>query len=72
MLDQAVRNMVKLAGRPVAEALQMVSDTPAAVLGLETKGKLAPQYDADLVVLDRDLKVILTMIRGQVVYRTNN
>jgi len=68
MLDQDVRNMVKLAERPLAEALQMASQTPATLLGLTNKGKLAPNYDADIIILDDKLQVTLTMVRGQIVY----
>lgn len=69
LLDQAVRNMVHLAGRPLAEALQMASQTPASLLGLSTKGKLAPHYDADIIILDENLIVEMTMVRGQIIYR---
>lgn len=72
MLDQGVRNMVHLAGRPLAEALLMASKTPAALLGLTTKGMLAPHYDADIIVLNEELKVIMTMVRGQIIYRQTN
>lgn len=68
MLDQGVRNMVNQAGRPLAEALQMACQTPAELLGLKTKGKLAPNYDADIIILDEQLQVTLTMVRGKVVY----
>jgi N-acetylglucosamine-6-phosphate deacetylase len=69
-LDQAVRNMVFLAGRPVAEALQMASATPANLLGLTHKGWLKPGNDADLILLDDSLTVALTMINGQIIYRS--
>jgi N-acetylglucosamine-6-phosphate deacetylase len=68
MLDQGVRNMVKQAGRPLAKVLQMASQTPAELLGLKTKGKLAPNYDADLIILDKELHVTLTMVRGKIAY----
>jgi N-acetylglucosamine-6-phosphate deacetylase len=69
-LDQAVRNMVFLAGRPPAEALQMASATPAKLLGLTGKGCLSPGGDADLILLDETLTVVLTMIDGQIVYKS--
>jgi N-acetylglucosamine-6-phosphate deacetylase len=69
MQDHMVRNMVKLAGQPVAKVLQMASQTPAEALALSNKGRLAPGRDADLVVLDRSLQVHLTMIQGQIAYR---
>jgi N-acetylglucosamine-6-phosphate deacetylase len=69
MLDQAVRHMVQLANRPLAEVLQMASQTPAEVLGIHTTGRLAPYYDADIVILDQNLNVRLTMVRGKIVYQ---
>jgi N-acetylglucosamine-6-phosphate deacetylase len=70
-LDQAVRNMVFLAGRPVGEALQMASATPANLLGLPSKGRLAVGCDADLITLDGALNVVQTMINGQIVYESH-
>jgi len=69
-LDQAVRNMVNLAGQPAAAALQMASTSPADLLGLSHKGRLAPGCDADLILLDENLTVTLTMIKGKIVYRS--
>ncbi len=68
-LSDAVRNMVELAGSPVAEAVEMTSTTPAGIIGLaERKGRLAPGMDADLTVLDRGFSVRLTMVGGRIVY----
>lgn len=68
MLDQAVRNMVNLAGWPRHEVLTMASATPADCLGLTNKGRLEAGRDADVVIFDANLQVALTMIEGQVVY----
>jgi N-acetylglucosamine-6-phosphate deacetylase len=45
-------------------AVQMTSATPARTLGLSRVGALRAGYDADLVVLDRDLLVSAVMVRG--------
>jgi N-acetylglucosamine-6-phosphate deacetylase len=69
LLDGAVRNMVKFGICGLAEAAMMASLTPARVLGMDHhKGKILPGYDADLVVLDGNLDVYLTIIDGNVVY----
>lgn len=69
MID-AVKNMIGLAGIPLHEAIRMASLNPARVLGIENaKGALAPGMDADLVLLDNDLNVRLTMTGGEIVYR---
>jgi N-acetylglucosamine-6-phosphate deacetylase len=64
-LDRAVRNAVRLLGIDVPMAVRMASLNPAAVLGLDdSKGRIAQGYDADLVLLDGDLKVLRTWIGG--------
>jgi N-acetylglucosamine-6-phosphate deacetylase len=66
-MDGAVRGAVR-AGVPVGDALRMASATPARVIGLDgAKGALAPGHDADVVVLDDDLTVHVTIAGGQVV-----
>jgi N-acetylglucosamine-6-phosphate deacetylase len=67
-LDQAVRNVVRLAGASVPHALHMASEVPAQVLGLKTKGRLIVGADADLVLFDESLTVRATFIAGQQVY----
>lgn len=68
-LCDAVRNMVKPAGFTLTEAIEMASAAPARILGIaQSKGRLSPGMDADIVVLDLDFSVILTMVGGRVVY----
>jgi N-acetylglucosamine-6-phosphate deacetylase len=64
-----VKTIVEGAGIPLPDACRMASTTPARILGLADKGVLAPGRDADLVVLEPDFEVALTMAGGQVVYR---
>ena len=45
-------------------AVQMTSTTPARALGLDSVGNLRPGYDANLLVLDRDLRVTAVMVHG--------
>ena len=68
-MNRAVRNMVEMVGRSPVEALTMATLTPAGVLGLERSlGRVAPGYDADLVVFDEDWSVRATMISGEFVF----
>ena len=67
-LDQAVRNVVRLAGASVPHALHMASEVPAQLLGLRTKGRLLVGADADLVLFSQDLTVQSTFIAGKRVY----
>lgn len=67
-MNEALRNTVEL-GIPLSEAVRMASTTPADVLGLDSKGRIAKDMDADLVLLDSNFDVEWTMIGGRVVYR---
>jgi N-acetylglucosamine-6-phosphate deacetylase len=63
-MDAAVRNACAW-GIPLPEALRMAATTPAALLGVR-KGRIAPGYDADLAVLDADLRPVMTLVGGAV------
>ena len=41
-MDQAVRNAVEFLGIPLEDAVRMASETPARILGLSEKGRVAP------------------------------
>ncbi|KRG40962.1 N-acetylglucosamine-6-phosphate deacetylase [Stenotrophomonas panacihumi] len=61
----AVRNSVRLLGLPLEEAARMASTYPAQFLGLGDRyGRIAPGYQADLVLVDDDLQVVATWIAG--------
>jgi N-acetylglucosamine-6-phosphate deacetylase len=67
-LDQAMRNLMAFSGASLAEVLPVVTSTPARLLGLERKGRIAPGYDADLVLLSLAGRVYLTVVGGKIVY----
>ena len=67
-MDAALRNVVEQTSCSLVDALTMTSVTPARVLGLERKGRIAPGCDADLVVLDHSLRVEMTVACGEIVY----
>jgi N-acetylglucosamine-6-phosphate deacetylase len=65
-MDAALANAVRWLGVTVEEAVAMASANPARLLGLEhRKGAIAAGYDADLVVLDADLRTCSTMMGGR-------
>ena len=68
-MDRALRNAVELLGVNLPQAVRMISANPAKVLGLgDTKGEIAAGFDADLVLLDKDLQVQRTWVGGQCVF----
>ncbi|WP_295990076.1 N-acetylglucosamine-6-phosphate deacetylase [Rugamonas sp.] len=63
-MDQALRNLVGL-GLDLADASARVSTYAADYLGMQERGRLAPGAYADMVVLDRDLKIKAVYIEGE-------
>ena len=69
-LDQAVRNLVKFSGCSPAQAIRAASANPAALLGLEDRGRIEVGAVADLVVFSQDLKVERTIIGGHTAWKS--
>ena len=46
------------AGCSIADAVKMMTQTPAAIMGLDTKGKIAAGYDASFTIFDRNLYIV--------------
>lgn len=68
-MNLVVRNLVKLVGLPLTEAVKMATWTPAWILGIShERGMIAPGMKADLVVFDEELDVKMTIVEGTVVY----
>lgn len=61
-MDQLFRAVADGAG--LAAAVQATSTTPARALGLDRVGAIRAGYDANLVVLERDLRVSAVMVDG--------
>jgi N-acetylglucosamine-6-phosphate deacetylase len=68
-MDQALRNVIRFCDLSLGDALVMATITPAEALHLEgVKGVLGPGADADIVLLDQNLHVHMTMIAGKIVF----
>jgi len=67
--DRLVRNMVNMANVPLADAVRMMSRTPASIMGIESrKGSLTPGKDADIVIFDEDIQIQATLVKGRLIY----
>ena len=65
-LDRAVRNTMNFAGWTMQQALRLVTENPARLLGMTSqKGNIAPGNDADLVVLTPTGEVVQTFVAGR-------
>ena len=68
-LNELVTRLIRFTQCPLSAAIRTVTENPARVLGLaQKKGRIAPGYDADLVLLENDLSVRATIVAGQIVY----
>ena len=69
-LIECVNNFMAWTNATVAQALTTVTETPAAMLGLEnTKGSLDPGADADLVVLSQSTEDGVTRLEVEQVWK---
>ena len=71
-MNQAVKNAVELLGLTLDQAMRLASQVVAESLGYEvqaTKGVISPGKDADLIILDHNLNIFLTMVGGNVVFQ---
>ena len=64
-MDRAFRTIVTILGRSVVDAATMCATTPARQLNLTGLGVIAEGAAADLVVLDREYRVVRTFIAGE-------
>lgn len=69
MID-GIKNVIKFLNISLEDAVQMATVNPAKQLGLyDRKGSIEVGKDADLVVLNKDLEVVMTICRGQIAYQ---
>jgi len=72
-MNQALKNMLKFTRHDLQELLPLVSANPAKALQLfAEKGSIANNKDADLVVLDGELQVVMTFCQGQICFNSNS
>lgn len=54
-------------GLTLTDTVKMITETPAKVLGLKTKGKIQNGYDADVVIFDKNYQIQKVISRGIIV-----
>lgn len=70
-MDKAVRNIVQELDIPLEKAVHMASLNPAKMLDIDDKkGSIAVGKDADFIILDSQLNVRYTYIRGKNLYKS--
>lgn len=66
--DRLVRNMIRLGGASLPDAVKMATETPARIMGLADRGRLEAGLRADLVFFDDEIRVSRTMVAGRTVF----
>lgn len=64
-LYKALRNIVQQGILPLSEAVRLITVNPAASLKLPGKGKVCEGCDADLVMLDKEMKIRHVIAKGR-------
>lgn len=67
--DRLIKTMMSMADVSLSEAVKMMSGTPARILNVsDKKGSLTAGKDADIVIFDRDINILMTIIKGRIVF----
>ncbi len=68
-LDEAIRNTVNHLKVPLQDAVKMATYVPAKIMGVESEyGSIKIGKHGDLVILDKNLNVLKTIIDGEIIY----
>ena len=62
--DRLVRTC-QAAGIPLADCVKMITQTPARIMGLHKRGRIAVGYDADIVIFDSDIAIKKVFSQGE-------
>ena len=63
--DRLVRFCVNDVNLSLVEAVKMITQNPARVMGLKTKGILKDGYDADIVIFDNNINIKNVIVAGK-------
>jgi len=67
--DRLVRTMMTMAGVPLPEAVKMMTNNPAKIMGVDDrKGALVEGLDADIAIFDEQINIQATIVNGKLVY----
>lgn len=70
ILDRALKNLMEFTKRPLEECILTMTMSPANLLGLgNIKGRIDIGYDGDIILLDGNYNIKLTIVEGNIVYR---
>jgi N-acetylglucosamine-6-phosphate deacetylase len=68
--DRLVRTMINIAGVSLADAIRMITLTPASIMKIsDHKGSLTAGKDADIVIFDENISIHTTMVKGKIIHQ---
>jgi N-acetylglucosamine-6-phosphate deacetylase len=71
-MNVGIANLHRWLRRPTEQVWALGTSSPAAVVGLERKGRLAPGADADVVLWNDDFTAHTTWVGGEVVWSSDS
>lgn len=68
--NRLIQTMTQIAEIPLIDVIKMITINPAHMLNVhEQKGSLEAGKDADIVIFDKDINILMTIIAGEVIYK---
>jgi N-acetylglucosamine-6-phosphate deacetylase len=71
-MDEAIRKLIDYTGCSLSEAVATMTAVPARLFNLTDRGQIAEGAIADLVLLDADLNIETTIVRGIVKFNSGH
>ncbi len=69
---QGLRNLAEFSRLPLQDVVKMTALNPAKEMGIDkTKGSIAVSKDADLIITDKNLNLLATIVEGQIMYKSD-
>ncbi|MBE6593345.1 MAG: N-acetylglucosamine-6-phosphate deacetylase [Ruminococcaceae bacterium] len=65
--DRLLRVAVKEANIPLLDAVKMITETPASIMKLSSKGRLSCGMDADIAIFDENVSIKAVFARGELI-----
>jgi N-acetylglucosamine-6-phosphate deacetylase len=69
--DRLVRTMMSMGGVSLADAIRMITKTPAEIMKIaDQKGSLSKGKDADVVIFDENISIHNTIVKGKIIFQS--
>lgn len=67
--NRLIRTMIQIAEVPLIDTIKMITSNPARILKVEKrKGSLEIGKDADIIIFDKNIDILMTMSAGEWIY----